>query len=411
MAIITGVTGNNTLLKGTPLADEIFGNIFGTVNFVAGSDRIFGLGGDDSIYGDGITIAANGKGGNDFVQGGDGDDDIYGDAQGTLLGIAGNDTLYQNAGSGTLVGDAETIGTGVRGGNDKLYGGGFLIGDAVADLVSANGGNDLLDAGSALDGTDLFGDTQDSLTGTALGGHDTLKGSTFADALFGDGGFTLSNAAKGGNDTLAGNGGDDLLVGDATILETAGEGGNDKLDGGSGEDLIYGDGAELTDFAVGGDDRITGGAGDDELWGDGELIGDDAAGGKDRFMLLGQFRRRPGPRLPPGGWRRAGLQRPQPERGDTDHRHRDRPERQPPDHHAGRRVGDPGRLHRPVDGRRRHPVHLRRGRAVRPIPARPPGTAGRTRPAPAAASGCRRSAARMARTASTLASNTLLTRT
>ena len=288
MALITGFPTDNPLLQGTALADEIYGNKFGTVNFVAGNDRIFGLGGDDLISGDGITIAANGKGGNDFIQGGEGGDTIYGDATGSLFGIAGSDLLYQNAGTGTLVGDADTIGTGAAGGSDKLYGGGILVGDAVEDMVSANGGNDLLDAASATEETDLYGDTEGSLTGTALGGRDTLRGSSFADTQFGDAGFGISGAAKGGNDTLSGGGNDDLLVGDATVLEQTAKGGNDSLGGGGGDDLLYGDGTQLSGFATGGNDKLTGGSGDDQLWGDGELL-DDASGGKDKFVFSGNF--------------------------------------------------------------------------------------------------------------------------
>ena len=289
MAIIVGFPTNNNLLQGSEVADEIYGNSIGTVTFVAGSDRIFGRGGDDVIVGDGVTIAPNGTGGNDVIQGGDGDDTVYGDARGSVYGIAGNDTIYQNAGSGLLVGDGNVLETGTTGGADKLIGGGTLVGDAVADMISAKGGNDFLDASSALDGADLFGDTQGALGGTSWGGQDRLRGSVFADALFGDADDAIRNAAVGGKDIVNGNGGDDLLIGDATLLENAAKGGNDTINGGSGADLIYGDGAELSGFAKGGNDVITGNAGDDEMWGDGELIGPDASGGKDKFVFAGAF--------------------------------------------------------------------------------------------------------------------------
>ena len=51
MAIITGFPGNNALLQGTQLQDFIYGNRRGTIDFVAGNDRIFGLAGDDRIAG------------------------------------------------------------------------------------------------------------------------------------------------------------------------------------------------------------------------------------------------------------------------------------------------------------------------------------------------------------------------
>ena len=58
MAIITGFPGNNPLLQGSPVADEIYGNGLGNIAGIAGSDRIFGLGGDDRITGDGVNILA-----------------------------------------------------------------------------------------------------------------------------------------------------------------------------------------------------------------------------------------------------------------------------------------------------------------------------------------------------------------
>ena len=78
-----------------------------------------------------------------------------------LYGIGGNDTLYQNAtvGFADMRGDAETIATGGRGGNDKLYGGGELVGDAYDDLTDVVCGHDLLSARSATSSSDLVGDS------------------------------------------------------------------------------------------------------------------------------------------------------------------------------------------------------------------------------------------------------------
>jgi hypothetical protein len=290
MAVIVGVTGNNPLLQGTPDADEIYGNINGTVTFVAGNDRIFGLAEDDLITGDGCDVAPNGRGGNDVVQGGDGFDEIYGDACDQLFGVGGNDTLYQNGDVGLLVGDAYDVETLSKPGNDKLYGTGTLVGDSVLGVSSVVLGNDLLSAKGASEGSFLFGDVQDGdVDGTGRGGRDTLWGSEFDDELFGDAGSDIDDGAVGGNDTLAGFGGDDLLCGDAGfgIFEAA-KGGNDVLRGGAGGDLLFGDAPELADFAQGGADRINGGGGDDLLWGDGELF-DDAVGGRDRFVFDGAF--------------------------------------------------------------------------------------------------------------------------
>ena len=307
MAIITGFPGNNPLLQGSPVADEIYGNGLGNIAGIAGSDRIFGLGGDDRITGDGVNILATGRGGNDLIQGGDGQDIIYGDAfdaanlfGGTLWGIGGNDVIEQNAGDGSeisgvadLAGDAYRIGTGVRGGDDSLYvgsgEGAVVTGDASSDAISAILGNDLIDATGAAGTLALLGDVAyGGLFGNSTGGRDTIKGSAFTDEnILGDG-DELHDLARGGNDQLWGNGGGDRLFGDGFELFDQARGGNDVLRGGSGDDTIVGDGDELADFSKGGNDRLIGGAGDDELWGDGALL-DDAAGGKDRFVFAGSF--------------------------------------------------------------------------------------------------------------------------
>ena len=116
MATIVGFLTVGSTLTGTDGFDQIYGNARGSVNVATGSDRIFGRGGDDDIVGDtgsfengnGDTVTGDigpgGRGGDDAVQGGDGDDDIWGDTDSDLLGIGGNDILYQNAGRGFLIG-------------------------------------------------------------------------------------------------------------------------------------------------------------------------------------------------------------------------------------------------------------------------------------------------------------------
>ena len=292
MAIIVGFTSDNPLLQGTALADEIYGNRFGNIGFVAGNDRIFGLAGDDLISGDGIDILAAGRGGNDLVRGGDGTDRLYGDASGTLYGVGGDDVIYQDSldGSGAeMRGDAETMATGSRGGNDKLYGGGELVGDAYDDMTDVICGHDLLSARSSSVASDLTGDSWNYLYGSTVGGNDRLDGSSFDDGLAGESFHDLADVSRGGNDKLWGHGGDDRLYGDASSLDDASVGGNDVLRGGTGNDTLYGDAPDLYLFSTGGDDRLHGDAGDDELWGDGLLDGPDATGGKDKFFFSGDF--------------------------------------------------------------------------------------------------------------------------
>lgn len=79
---------------------------------------------------------------------------------------------------------------------------------------------------------------------SALGGDDTVYGSSYVDFINGD----------AGNDMLYGNGGDDALLGWA---------GNDQLYGGVGNDLLHGgDGNDVLDGGTGFDDLL-GGFGND----------------------------------------------------------------------------------------------------------------------------------------------------
>jgi serralysin len=220
-----------------------------------------------------------------LVQGGDGDDNLFGDVFGSLAGVGGNDTLYQNAGSGVLEGDGYELLPGARGGNDRLYGTGTLIGDSVV-AEGATCGNDLLDALRSTAGSDLRGDVFDAMEGS-VGGRDRLNGGAFGDTLLGEATFLLGSSA-GGDDRLSGFGGDDAIYGDAFVVSDTSRGGDDVLRGGAGADTMYGDAAALGGSAAGGDDQLYSGGGDDTLWGDGELS-DDATGGRDRFHFAGGF--------------------------------------------------------------------------------------------------------------------------
>ncbi|MGC4096185.1 MAG: calcium-binding protein [Nitrospira sp.] len=166
-----------------------------------GTNRIYGLDGNDSVSGGALA---------DLVDGGNGNDAVYGQA--------GNDTLYGRAGDDTLRGGE---------GNDSLNGG---------------TGNDYLDGGTGIDTasyiTAAAGVTVNlGLAGaqnTGGAGLDTLVsienliGSNFNDILTGNAGNNVLSGLAG-NDTLNGGNGDDQL---------AGEAGRDTLNGGSGNDLF-----------------------------------------------------------------------------------------------------------------------------------------------------------------------------
>lgn len=168
-----------------------------------------------------------------------------------------------------------------------------LLGDAFYELTgSAIGGNDTLTGGSgALATNDLFGDTQ-ILSGNAEGGDDVITGGVGAkyNAVVGEANFQFDSSI-GGNDTITG--GEDaalnLLVGDSFWMYDSSAGGDDVIRGGDGaqENRLYGDAFELHDAVTGGSDILYAG---DDVTGGNLLIGDaysmdaGATGGNDTLV-------------------------------------------------------------------------------------------------------------------------------
>lgn len=315
--------------------EDVTGTNFNDIIYGDGQavNNLWGLAGDDKIYGgDGYDVMI-GDAGADYLDGGAGRDeadyetadvgltasladpsintghaagDVYVDIE-DLAGSLYNDILYGDAQDNNILGWP---------GDDQIYGGaGFdgLEGGPGADRLDGGAGLDLVgytNAGTAngfpASYTTLGVGVTASLlnpsinTGEAAGDTyfniENMQGSGFSDTLEGD------NAANtlfgiGGSDTLRGMGGDDLLEGGA---------GADAMDGGTGFDYaVYtrstvgvvatlgvaftatgdavGDtysniegliGSDYGDV-LGGDgaaNRLQGGAGNDSLWGGG---GDD----------------------------------------------------------------------------------------------------------------------------------------
>jgi Ca2+-binding RTX toxin-like protein len=293
VATIVGTTGNDPQLADQPSgANTIFGDKSGSLFGVGGNDRIFGLDRDDELVGDANAIGENGRGGNDQLYGGSGSDSLYGDARLALRGVGGDDLLIAGPADSArqkLYGDAFDLLAGSRGGNDRLEGGDEMSGDAV-NMVSATGGRDAIDARDNVVGTDirLFGDALNTMSGTSIGGGDTLWASSHGSRLAGDA-AVIQGTSRGGDDLLNGDGAGDLLFGDASLrLENSAIGGDDVLRGRQGFDELFGDAPDLIGSSRGGDDRLYSGAGDDRLWGDGRLAGN-ARGGNDTFNFAGSF--------------------------------------------------------------------------------------------------------------------------
>ncbi|MBK4738005.1 calcium-binding protein, partial [Noviherbaspirillum pedocola] len=254
-------------------------------NYITGNNdstnRIYGLGGNDTLYGGAYADLINGGNGNDNLYGKEGDD--------VLDGGAGNDSISGGDGS-------DTIRFGKGYGNDTLTDSTYYtvyVNDTVVftDIASTEAdyrqqGSDLvvLVKGSAdsltvknffstsylstvkqfqfsdnvtMSVNDVkaiavtYGDSaNNAITGNndstnriyGLAGDDYLNGGAYADLI--DGGD--------GNDTLYGKAGDDTLIGGAGNDLIYGDDGNDSIDPGTGNDIVYGgDGADTIRFGKG----------------------------------------------------------------------------------------------------------------------------------------------------------------
>ncbi len=191
---IRGQNGNDVIVVGPNPGATVFG--------LAGNDVIYGGTGDNEIFGNEGNDTIYGRGGNNALYGGQGNDVIYGGP--------GSDRIEGGKGNDTLAGGS---------GNDTIFGG---EGD---DVINGGDGNDI-----------LYGNQ----------GNDLLQGGPGNDTLYGG----------QGNDTLQGGDGDDFLSGDK---------GNDRLLGGAGRDTFafFNSGAAnadtVVDFVVNEDTILLGG--------------------------------------------------------------------------------------------------------------------------------------------------------
>lgn len=324
---------------------------------VVGMEHVIGTSFNDMLTGNSVRNALWGLSGHDVLNGGLGDDVLNGGLGNDVLnGGAGIDTAdysaliipgltatgatggvtvnlnltgAQNtggAGSDTLVGIENVIGTDFndtltgnngnnilsgRGGNDTLNGGGgndelfgglghdVLNGGSGNDTLNGFSGNDVLNGGDGIDTASYIWETAGvrvnlNLTGaqnTGGAGIDTLVsiehviGSNFNDTLTGADGNFVSGIFAGnildgglGNDTLyAGEYNDNVLNGGAgnDTLNSADYGSN-VLNGGTGDDKLYGgdggdtlnggDGNDILSSSGYGGTAMNGGAGNDRLY-------------------------------------------------------------------------------------------------------------------------------------------------
>lgn len=297
---------SRVITKGGDLSDTITG-------YNDGTNRIYGLGGKDSITGGAMADTLDGGADLDTLIGGSGDDrylvdmtlDSLGDEQPDLVveygGLAGgNDTavvtgagyilpdnvenLVMTGKAGIMSGKSGKVGIGNSAANQIT---GFSESDLLQglggnDTLIGRSGNDTLDGGLGIDdlvggaGNDTFilkpeYDQQGSYVGfdtiseaaTADGGIDTVESYVEGYALaLGLENLQVRTYSGFGNEVdnmLTGTDANNLLAGGAGNDTLDGQGGNDLLEGGIGNDVLNG-GA--------GTDTMLGGAGDDTYqWG------------------------------------------------------------------------------------------------------------------------------------------------
>jgi Ca2+-binding RTX toxin-like protein len=228
-------------IYGTSYADEI--------SALPKGSTIYGLGGDDILYGDvGKDKMCGGDGedniygwyGDDSIDGGNGSDTLTGDwGNDQIRGGAGLDNIFGGEGDDTLYGEVDHDYLEGNEGKDTLYGGAGhdeLLGGEGADLMIGGTGDDSYEVESTFDVVlELAGegcDTVNSSISYTLG--DNLEQML----------LTGTNAIDGAGNSLdnyiTGNSNGNVLSGGAGQDQLYGKAGNDILDGGTENDLMVG---------------------------------------------------------------------------------------------------------------------------------------------------------------------------
>jgi len=209
-----------------------------------GDDTVIGSAGNDTIWGgDGL----------DSLSGGAGNDSITGDAQADILsGGDGNDALVGGADNDSLSGDD---------GND------ILTGSAGDDTLLGGAGDDMFNVGGTGDGNDSVdgGSGSDTILATAANTSIKLSGIVGIENITANGFSGVS---------IAGTSNADALDFSGTTLTSI-----TKIDGGAGNDTVLGSAGADTILGSGGDDSLTGGGGNDSFQYTGSSNGFDAVDG------------------------------------------------------------------------------------------------------------------------------------
>ena len=195
----------------------------------------------------------------------------------------------------TVVGDALALTGTAVGGFDTLacfaFDASVVVGDAFALVGQARGGNDSVIATSSISASAL-GDAV-LLRGRASGGDDSVDVRGDSAVAYGDA-YEMNGWSEGGDDIVTGAAFPLVatqLFGDAQTLADFAIGGNDTLlaivQGAGPGTIMYGDGAELLDRSKGGDDTLVSATnGNETMWGDAAVVAPTADTGADTFVFL-----------------------------------------------------------------------------------------------------------------------------
>ncbi|MEH2614336.1 Ig-like domain-containing protein [Bradyrhizobium sp. AZCC 1693] len=269
--------GGDDSITGNGNTRVLYNNATAGVTITIGAGGVGSASGDASTGNDSFTGGVNAAIGSNFAdtynasafnsgynsfQGNGGDDTIIGNGVTALQygnATSGVTITISAGGTGTATGDA-SVGTDSFSGVNNVVGGNFADTYDASGFVGFNvflgqGGNDTITGN---------GSTQIQY-GTATGAVNVnlSTGTATGDGSVGTDSFTGVNSVAGSNfgDTILGGIGNDILFGNGGNDYLTGNGGNDNLTGGGGADtfayFLIGGGADyITDFNHGQGDRI-----------------------------------------------------------------------------------------------------------------------------------------------------------
>ena len=257
----TGTAGNDTLNQGTDAGP-------GTIVGLAGDDCIFQGTGLATITGDsGNDIVVTQAGNTGTVDGGTENDSIF------AAGNSGSMVLFLNAGADTVNFSASTAAQTIVGGTDSSDGADCILGSNGPDLMFGNGGNDILDVSVTAvvidNNTAIGGFGDDSIVRNTTGGTDLAFGNEGNDTIYLSGGSDTDFGGQGndclyyvtglntGTPLFFGNEGNDTVIATTATAATV-VGGQNSADG--NDTILTGAGADFV-FGNGGNDTISAGDG------------------------------------------------------------------------------------------------------------------------------------------------------